>query len=67
MTGRFDYHVRVACRSADDLDHTVRAIRAQGVAAQSETRIILRSARGSGRSPEPVSPALTGVNQPMEL
>jgi Lrp/AsnC family transcriptional regulator, leucine-responsive regulatory protein len=47
VTGRFDYHVRVACRSADDLDHTVRAIRGQGV-ARSETRIILRSARGQG-------------------
>jgi Lrp/AsnC family leucine-responsive transcriptional regulator len=47
VTGRFDYHVRVACRSADDLDHTVRAIRGQGV-ARTETRIILRSARGLG-------------------
>jgi Lrp/AsnC family leucine-responsive transcriptional regulator len=47
VTGRFDYHVRVACRSADDLDHTVRAIREQGV-ARTETRIILRSARGLG-------------------
>ena len=47
VTGRFDYHVRVACRSADDLDHTVRAIRRQGV-ARTETRIIMRSARGLG-------------------
>jgi Lrp/AsnC family leucine-responsive transcriptional regulator len=47
VTGGFDYHVRVACRSADDLDHTVRAIREQGV-ARTETRIILRSARGQG-------------------
>lgn len=47
VTGRFDYHVRVACRSADDLDHTVRAIRGQGV-ARTETRIIMRSARGMG-------------------
>ena len=29
VTGRFDYHVRVACRDADDLDATVRAIRAR--------------------------------------
>jgi Lrp/AsnC family leucine-responsive transcriptional regulator len=43
MTGRFDYHVRVACRDADDLDHTVRAIRNQGGAAATETRIVLRN------------------------
>ncbi len=47
VTGRFDYHVRVACRSADDLDQTVRTIRGRGV-ARTETRIILRSARGLG-------------------
>lgn len=45
VTGRFDYHVRVACRGADDLDQTVRAIRSRGV-ARTETRIILRAARG---------------------
>jgi Lrp/AsnC family leucine-responsive transcriptional regulator len=43
LTGRFDYQVRVACRDADDLDRTVRAIR-QGGAAGTETRIVLRSA-----------------------
>ncbi|MBS1884952.1 MAG: Lrp/AsnC family transcriptional regulator [Actinobacteria bacterium] len=42
LTGRFDYQCRVACRDADDLDRTVRAIR-QGGAAGSETRIVLRS------------------------
>ena len=42
VTGRFDYHVRIACRDADDLDHTVRAIRHEG-AAQTETRIVLRA------------------------
>ncbi len=41
VTGRFDYHVRVACRNADDLDETVRLIRRQG--AQTETRIVLRA------------------------
>ena len=46
MTGRFDYHVRVACLGADDLDATVRAIRREGAAA-TETRIVLRSAQGS--------------------
>ncbi|HWH94112.1 MAG TPA: Lrp/AsnC family transcriptional regulator [Baekduia sp.] len=43
VTGRFDYHVRVACRNADDLDATVRAIRREGGAAQTETRIVLRA------------------------
>jgi Lrp/AsnC family leucine-responsive transcriptional regulator len=43
VTGRFDYHVRVACHGADDLDATVRAIRRQGAAA-TETRIVLRAA-----------------------
>jgi Lrp/AsnC family leucine-responsive transcriptional regulator len=44
VTGRFDYHVRVACRDADDLDATVRAIRTEAGAAQTETRIVLRAA-----------------------
>jgi Lrp/AsnC family transcriptional regulator, leucine-responsive regulatory protein len=43
VTGRFDYHVRVACRDADDLDATVRAIRGEAGAAQTETRIVLRA------------------------
>jgi len=44
LTGRFDYQLRVACRDAEDLNETVRAIR-QGGAAGSETRIVLRSSR----------------------
>ena len=44
VTGRFDYQVHVACRSTDDLDRTVRAIRADGGVALSETRIVLRAA-----------------------
>jgi Lrp/AsnC family leucine-responsive transcriptional regulator len=43
VTGRFDYHVRVACRNADDLDATVRAIRREAGAALTETRIVLRA------------------------
>lgn len=43
VTGRFDYHVRVACADVDGLDATVRAVRDAG-AAQTETRIVLRSA-----------------------
>jgi Lrp/AsnC family leucine-responsive transcriptional regulator len=44
LTGRFDYQLRVACRDAEDLNETVRAIR-QGGAAGTETRIVLRAAR----------------------
>jgi Lrp/AsnC family transcriptional regulator, leucine-responsive regulatory protein len=43
VTGRFDYHLRVACADVDELDETVRAVRHAG-AAQTETRIVLRSA-----------------------
>ena len=43
VTGRFDYHVRVACRDAEDLNDTVRAIRTKGGAAQTETRNVLRA------------------------
>jgi Lrp/AsnC family transcriptional regulator, leucine-responsive regulatory protein len=47
VTGRFDYMVRVACRNADDLDATVRAIRSNAGAAETETRIVLRAAAPS--------------------
>jgi Lrp/AsnC family leucine-responsive transcriptional regulator len=43
LTGRFDYQLRVACRNADDLDRTVRSIRRDAGAAQTETRIVMRS------------------------
>lgn len=42
LTGRFDYQVRASCQDADDLDHTVRALRRAG-AAVTETRIIMRT------------------------
>jgi Lrp/AsnC family transcriptional regulator, leucine-responsive regulatory protein len=42
VTGRFDYLLRAACIDADDLDRTVRALRAGG-AAVTETRILLRT------------------------
>jgi Lrp/AsnC family leucine-responsive transcriptional regulator len=42
LTGRFDYQLRAACVDADDLDHTVRALRQAG-AAVTETRIVLRT------------------------
>lgn len=42
VTGRFDYQVRVACDDIGELDATVRSVRDAG-AAQTETRIVLRS------------------------
>jgi Lrp/AsnC family transcriptional regulator, leucine-responsive regulatory protein len=50
LTGRFDYQLRVACRDADDLNNTVRAIRREAGAAGTETRIVLRS-RSFERAP----------------
>lgn len=44
LTGRFDYQLRLACRDADELDQTVRAIRREGGVAATETRIVMRSA-----------------------
>jgi Lrp/AsnC family leucine-responsive transcriptional regulator len=48
LTGRFDYQLRLACRDADELDHTVRRIRREAGAAVTETRIVMRSARPGG-------------------
>lgn len=44
LTGRFDYQLRVACHDADELDRTVRTVRRDAGAAQTETRIVMRSA-----------------------
>jgi Lrp/AsnC family transcriptional regulator, leucine-responsive regulatory protein len=49
VTGRFDYQVRAACQNTDDLDRTVRALRERAGAAQTETRIVLRSRSLRGR------------------
>ncbi len=45
LTGRFDYQLRVACRDADELDSTIRSIRRDAGAAQTETRMVMRSAQ----------------------
>lgn len=52
VTGRFDYMLRAACRDADDLDHTVRALRKAG-AAVTETRIMLRTRAVRHRATRP--------------
>jgi Lrp/AsnC family transcriptional regulator, leucine-responsive regulatory protein len=51
LTGRFDYQLRVACRDAEDLDQTVRAIRRDGGASSTETRIVMRSATFPRQTP----------------
>jgi Lrp/AsnC family transcriptional regulator, leucine-responsive regulatory protein len=45
LTGRFDYQLRVACKNPDDLDQTVRSLRRDAGAAQTETRITMRAKR----------------------
>jgi Lrp/AsnC family leucine-responsive transcriptional regulator len=49
LTGRFDYQLRVICKDADELDRTVRAVRRDGGAAATETRIVMRSASFAAR------------------
>jgi Lrp/AsnC family leucine-responsive transcriptional regulator len=44
LTGRFDFQLRLACRDADEVDQTVRAVRRESGAAATETRIVMRSA-----------------------
>jgi Lrp/AsnC family transcriptional regulator, leucine-responsive regulatory protein len=53
LTGSFDYQVRLACCDADDLDHTVRAIRQRAGAAATETRIVMRTRTFSPSFPSP--------------
>jgi Lrp/AsnC family transcriptional regulator, leucine-responsive regulatory protein len=54
LTGRFDYQLRAACVDADDLDHTVRALRRAG-AAVTETRIVMRTQTFPGEVHEAAS------------
>lgn len=44
LTGRADYSVWLSCRNTEELDETVRAIRALGAIA-TETHIVMRSKR----------------------
>jgi Lrp/AsnC family leucine-responsive transcriptional regulator len=54
VTGRFDYQLRVACRDTNDLDLLIRTLKAKGGAAESNTRIILRTVlRRPGPLPDP--------------
>ncbi len=49
MGRRSDYQLRVACADADDLGHTVRALRQHGGDAATGTRIVMRTASPNPR------------------
>ena len=44
VTGRFDWHLRLACHDTAELDRVLRALRADLGALDTETRIVLRTA-----------------------
>ena len=48
VTGRFDYQLRVACRDTAELDRLLRHLKREGGVADSETRVVLRSAFARG-------------------
>lgn len=43
VTGRFDYHLRVACPDTRSLDELLRRLKREGRVAETETRVVLRS------------------------
>jgi Lrp/AsnC family transcriptional regulator, leucine-responsive regulatory protein len=43
VTGRHDYQLRVACRDVAELDTLIRRLKAEGGAAETETRLALRT------------------------
>jgi Lrp/AsnC family transcriptional regulator, leucine-responsive regulatory protein len=43
VTGRFDYHLRVACRDTLELDELLRRLRRRMGVVETETRIVLRT------------------------
>lgn len=44
VTGRFDWHLRLACRDTAELDRVLRRLKAELGALDTETRIVLRTA-----------------------
>jgi Lrp/AsnC family leucine-responsive transcriptional regulator len=42
LTGRFDYHLRVACRDTTELDMLLRTLKRDLGVRQTETRVVLR-------------------------
>lgn len=43
VTGRSDYHLRVACADAAELDELIRRLKTEGGVAETDTRIALRT------------------------
>ena len=43
VTGRFDYHLRVATADTRELDRLLRRLKREGRVAESETRVVLRA------------------------
>ncbi len=43
VTGRFDYHLRVACSDTRALDALLRRLKGEGEVAETETRVVLRA------------------------
>lgn len=50
LTGRADYELRVVCRDAAELDALLRHLKRDAGAAETETRIVLRTALRRGSS-----------------
>ena len=48
VTGAFDYHLQVACRDTAELDALLRTLKRKLGAAQTETRVVLRTAVAAG-------------------
>ncbi|HSD76913.1 MAG TPA: Lrp/AsnC family transcriptional regulator [Solirubrobacteraceae bacterium] len=51
VTGRFDWHMRLACRDTAELDRVLRTLKRELGAVDTETRIVLRTA--ADRRPGP--------------
>ena len=48
VTGRFDYQLRVACHDTAELDRLLRQLKTELGVAETETRVVLRSAIARG-------------------
>jgi Lrp/AsnC family leucine-responsive transcriptional regulator len=44
VTGRFDWHLRLACADTAELDRVLRTLKREHGALDTETRIVLRTA-----------------------
>jgi Lrp/AsnC family leucine-responsive transcriptional regulator len=42
LTGTFDYQLKIACRNAEEIDHTIATLKDQGGVTETRTRVVLR-------------------------